>query len=90
MSIVKTTNIGSTYKATANGELTAKKFPLTRWKEVKPERDKLNFDRNQLNGKYVTLKDEVRGFEQIRRGIYDVLREEEQRAWRTKGRDTEL
>ena len=57
---------------------------------MKPERDNLDFNRNQLNGKYVTLKDEVREVKQIRRGIYDVLREVEQGAWRTKGRDTEL
>lgn len=51
---------------------------------MKPERDKLNFDRNWLNGKYATLKDEVSGFEQIRRDIYHILREEELGAWRAK------
>jgi len=48
-------------------------LPTKAWKT---ERDKLTAERNRLNQEYVALKGEVKEVAQIRRGVYDIMREE--------------
>ena len=52
----------------------AKLPPITKWKA---ERDKLNADKQQLNGEYVSLKKDTTEVEKIRRNVYDIMREEQ-------------
>ena len=48
-------------------------IPLKAWKA---ERDKLTAERKELSRRYLALKDEVKEAEQIRKGVYSILREE--------------
>lgn len=48
-------------------------IPLKAWKA---EQEKLTAERKKLSRRYSTLKDEVKEAEQIRKGIYSILREE--------------
>ncbi len=57
-------------KDVMNGHTT---IPTKAWRA---ERDKLIAERNGLNREYLSLKNEVKKVEQIRRGVHDVLREE--------------
>ena len=60
--------------------------PITKWKA---EHDKLTLERRKLNQQYVSLKDEVKEVEQIRKRVYDIMRQEARRdePQRTKGMD---
>lgn len=48
-------------------------IPLKAWKA---EQEKLTAERKKLSRRYSTLKDEVKEAEQIRKGVYSILREE--------------
>lgn len=48
-------------------------IPLKAWKA---EQEKLTAERKKLSRRYSTLKDEVKETEQIRKGVYSILREE--------------
>ena len=63
------------------------KVPYQSWKA---EYAKLTAEQKRLNGEYVSLKGEVKEVEQIRRGVYDVMREENRRAQPTRKHDMEL
>ncbi len=62
-----------------NGHTT---LPTKSWRV---ERDKLNAERKLLNTEYIALKDDVQKVEQIRRGVYDILREGAHRAEPIRG-----
>lgn len=49
-------------------------LPIKAWKS---ERDKLQAERKQLSKQYAALKDEVKEVEQIRKGVYNILRQEQ-------------
>ena len=49
------------------------KIPYNTWKA---EHAKLTAERNRLNQEYISLKDEVKEVEQIRRSVYDIMHEE--------------
>ena len=71
-------------KGVMNGKTT---LPTKAWKA---EYAKLTADRNRLNQRYVSLKDEVKEAEQIRRGVYDIMREENRRTQPKRAHDMEL
>ena len=48
-------------------------IPLKAWKA---EQENLTAERKQLSRRYAALKDEVKEAEQIRKGVYNILREE--------------
>jgi hypothetical protein len=48
-------------------------LPIKAWKA---ERVKLTDERSKLNGEYISLKDEVKEVERIRRVVYDIMRDE--------------
>lgn len=48
-------------------------IPLKAWKA---EQEKLTAERKELSRRYLALKDEVKEAEQIRKGVYSILREE--------------
>lgn len=48
-------------------------IPLKAWKA---EHEKLTAERKELSRRYLALKDEVKEAEQIRKGVYNILREE--------------
>ena len=48
-------------------------IPLKAWKA---EQEKLTAERKELSRRYLALKDEVKEAEQIRKGVYAILREE--------------
>ena len=48
-------------------------IPLKAWKA---EQENLTAERKQLSRRYAALKDEVKEAEQIRKGVYGILREE--------------
>ena len=51
-------------------------IPTKAWKA---EQERLTAEREQLSRRYSTLKDEVKEVEQIRRNVYNILREESRR-----------
>lgn len=59
-------------KGVLNGKTT---LPAKAWKT---ERDKLTAERKILNQQYLSLKDEVKQAEQIRKSVYSILRQEQQ------------
>ena len=61
--------------------------PITKWKA---ERDKLTAERNKLNQRYISLKNEVKDAEQIKKSVYDIIREEMQRTKPKRAHDMEL
>jgi len=63
------------------------KIPYNTWKA---ERAKLAAERNRLNQEYVSLKDEVKEVEKIKRGVDDIMREENRRAQPKRTHDMEL
>ncbi len=71
-------------KGVMNGKTT---LPLKAWKA---EYTELTDKRKTLNQRYVALKDEVREVEQIRRNVYDIMREETRREQPTRKQDMEL
>ena len=66
-----------------NGKTT---LPTKAWKA---EYAKLTAERNGLNQRYLSLKDEVKEAEQIRRGVYDLMREENRRTQPKRMQDME-
>lgn len=48
-------------------------IPLKAWKAAQ---EKLTAERKELSRRYLALKDEVKEAEQIRKGVYAILREE--------------
>lgn len=66
-----------------NGKTT---LPIKSWKA---ERDKLNAERQQLSRRYYALKDEVKEVDQIRKGVYNIMREETHREQPTHKHDME-
>ena len=62
-------------------------LPIQSWKS---ERDKLNTDRQRLNGEYISLKNDTTEVEKIRRNVYDIVREEQRREQPTRKQDMEL
>jgi ATP-dependent exoDNAse (exonuclease V) alpha subunit len=50
--------------------------PITAWTA---ERGKLNAEQKQLYSQYHKLKDEVKKVEQVRKGVYEIVREEQHR-----------
>ena len=63
------------------------KIPFNTWKT---ERDKLAAERNRLNREYVSLKDEVKEVEKIRKSVDDIMREENRRTQPKRAQDMEL
>lgn len=59
-------------------------------KEWKAERDKLTAERKTLNQRYLTLKDEVKGAEQIRKSVYSILRQEQREQQPHRAQDMDL
>jgi len=53
-------------------------------KSWKAEKAKLAAERYRLNQEYVSLKDEVKEVEQIRKGVHEIMREETRELQRTK------
>lgn len=47
-------------------------------------------ERKRLNQEYVSLKDEVKEVEKIRKNVYDIMREETRTALRIRAQDMEL
>lgn len=70
-------------KGVLNGKTT---LPTKAWKA---ERDKLTAERKTLNQQYLSLKDEVKEAERIRKSVYSILRQEqrEQQPRRTQDMD---
>ena len=61
--------------------------PITKWKA---ERDKLTAERNKLNQRYISLKDEVKEAEKIRKSVDTIMREENRRTQPKRAHDMEL
>ena len=53
----------------------------------KPEQEKLTAERKELSRRYLALKDEVKEAEQIRKGVYAILREENRKEQPTHKQD---
>ena len=47
-------------------------------------------ERNDLNQRYIALKDEVREAEQIRKSVYSILQQEQQERQPHKAQNVEL
>ena len=56
-------------------------IPLKVWNA---ERDKLSGEKEQLTRQYYALKEEVKEVEQIRRNVYSIMREENDREQPTR------
>jgi len=78
------TAAGKYLKGVMNGKTT---LPTKAWRA---ECDKLTAERNRLNGEYVSLKDEVKEVEQIRKNVDTIMREETQRTQPKRTHDMEL
>jgi len=63
------------------------KIPYPTWTA---ECAKLTAERNKLNQRYTTLKDEVREAEQIRKSVYSTLRQEQREQQPRRAQDIEL
>lgn len=59
-------------------------IPLKAWKA---EQEKLTAERKELSRRYLALKDEVKEAEQIRKGVYAILREENRKEQPTHKQD---
>lgn len=59
-------------------------IPLKAWKA---EQEKLTAERKELSHRYLALKDEVKEAEQIRKGVYAILREENRKEQPTHKQD---
>ena len=59
-------------------------IPLKAWKA---EQEKLTAERKELSRRYLALKDEVKEAEQIRKGVYSILREENRKDQPTHKQD---
>ena len=59
-------------------------IPLKAWKA---EQEKLTAERKELSRRYLALKDEVKEAEQIRKGVYAILREESRKEQPTHKQD---
>ena len=59
-------------------------IPLKAWKA---EQEKLTAEREELSRRYLALKDEVKEAEQIRKGVYAILREENRKEQPTHKQD---
>ena len=62
-------------------------IPLKSWKA---ERVKLTADRSMLNQEYISLKDEVKEAEKIRRGVHDIMQREAVERQPHRAREIEL
>ena len=62
-------------------------IPLKAWKA---EQEKLTAERKELSRRYLALKDEVKEAEQIRKGVYAILREEQRERQPHKTQDMGL
>lgn len=62
-------------------------IPTKAWKA---EQERLIAERKQLSNRYSTLKDEVKEVEQIRKGVYNILREEDRKQQPIGAQDMEL
>ena len=62
------------------------KIPYPTWTA---ERAKLTTERNGLNQRYVSLKDEVKEAEQIRKSVYSILRQEQREQQPRRAQDME-
>ncbi len=71
-------------KGVMNGKTS---LPTKAWKA---EYSKLANQRNKLNQRYVSLKDEVKEDEQIRRSVYSILRQEQRKQQPRRVHDVEL
>lgn len=71
-------------KGVMNGKTT---LPTKAWKT---EYAKLTAERNGLNQRYVSLKDEVKEAERIRKSVYSILRQEQRERQQHKAQETEL
>ena len=61
-------------------------IPAKAWKA---ERDKLTAERRTLNQHYLSLKDEVKQAEQIRKSVYSILRQEQREQQPKRAQDME-
>ena len=71
-------------KGVLNGKTT---LPTKAWKA---ERDKLTAERKTLNQQYLSLKNEVKEAEQIRKSVYSILRQEQREQQPRRAQDKEL
>ena len=71
-------------KGVLNGKTT---LPTKAWKA---ERDKLTAERKMLNQQYLSLKNEVKEAEQIRKSVYSILRQEQRERQPHRAQDMEL
>lgn len=71
-------------KGVMNGKTT---LPAKAWKA---ERDKLTAERKMLNQQYLSLKNEVKEAEQIRKSVYSILRQEQREQAPRRTQDMEL
>ena len=78
------TAAGNYLKGVMNGKTT---LPTRAWKA---ERVKLIADRNRLNQEYVSLKNEVKEVEVIKRNVYDIMRQEQREQQSSRAQDMEL
>lgn len=70
-------------KGVMNGNTT---LPTKAWKA---EHAKLSAGRNGLNQRYVSLRDEVKETEQIRKSVYSILRQEQRKQQPRRAQDME-
>jgi hypothetical protein len=75
---------GKYFNGVMNGRTT---LPTKAWKS---EYSKLTAERQMLNQRYVSLKDEVREAEQIRKSVYSIFRQEQREQQSRKAQDVEL
>lgn len=71
-------------KGVMNGKTT---LPTKAWKTEYAE---LTTQRNGLNQRYVSLNDEVKEAEKIRKNVYNIMREESRKTQPMRGQDMEL
>ena len=70
-------------KGVMNGKTT---IPTKAWKE---EYTKLTAERKTLNRRYLALKEEVKEAEQIRKSVYNILRQEQREQQPRRAQDME-
>ena len=70
-------------KGVMNGKTT---IPTKTWRE---EYTKLTAERETLNRRYLALKGEVKEAEQIRRSVYNILRQEQREQQPRRAQDME-
>jgi hypothetical protein len=67
--------------------VSATTLPTKAWRA---ERAKLTVERNRLNGEYVSLKEEVREVEVIKRSVYEIMRKEVRRTQSTRAQEQDM